>query len=172
MSGMDRAAIQALYGFNYWADRHLLEVAARLTPQQWTAPSDITERDLRSTLVHALDVEWSWRLRLQKRPKSEWGPDVELKAADYPDVATLAAHWARDEREMREWLASLDDAALAAPWSDDREKAGFPLWYFLVHIVTHSQQQRSDAALLLTRAGHSPGNIEFLDYADWAAQNT
>ena len=154
-----------LYGFNYWGNRHLLDVAKQLTPEQWTAPSDITERDLRGTLVHTLDVEWSWRLRLQKRPKEEWGPEVELNPAHYPDVATLAEHWARDEREMLDWIRSLGDDALAATWSDSPKNA-FPLWYFLVHLVTHSQQQRSDAAILLTRAGHSPGNIEFLDYAD------
>jgi uncharacterized damage-inducible protein DinB len=163
--------IVSLFDFSYWANRHLLEVAAKLTPEQWTAPSDITTRDLRGTLVHTLDVEWSWRLRLQQRPKAEWGPDAELKTASYPDVATLAAHWARDEREMRAWFATLDDAALANDWSDatpqaSKPLADFPLWYYLVHIVTHSQQQRSDAAILLTRAGHSPGNIEFLDYAD------
>ena len=162
---MRRPDILSLYGFNYWANRHLLEVASKLAASEWTAPSDITTRDLRATLVHTLDVEWSWRLRLQKRPSDEWGPDVELKPTDYADVASLAAHWARDEHEMREWLASLDDDTLAAGWNDGG-KDSFPLWYFLVHLITHSQQQRSDAALLLTRAGHSPGNIEFLDYAD------
>ena len=155
----------ALYDYTYWANRHLLEVAATLTPEQWVAPSDITDRSLRATLVHALDVEWSWRLRLQRRPKEEWGPDVELKPEDYLTVAALAEHWARDEREMRSWFASLDDATLASKW-DISDKHLIPLWYYLVHIVTHSQQQRADAAILLTRAGHSPGNIEFLDYAD------
>jgi uncharacterized damage-inducible protein DinB len=96
---------------------------------------------------------------------------VELRPTNYPDVATLEAHWARDEHDMRAWLGTLDDAALAAGWSDATPQAAkaltdFPLWYYLVHVVTHSQQQRSDAAILLTRAGHSPGNIEFLDYAD------
>ena len=62
-----------LYEFNYWANRHVLDVARRLTPAQWSAPSEFTQRDLRATLVHTLDVEWSWRLRLQKRPKAEWG---------------------------------------------------------------------------------------------------
>jgi uncharacterized damage-inducible protein DinB len=155
--------VLTLFDFNYWANRHLLDVASQLTSEQWTAPSDITTRDLRGTLVHTLDVEMSWRKRLQKRPKVEW--DAELLALDYPDVSTLAEHWKRDEREMRGWIASLDDDTLAANWSDG-PKNTFPLWYFLVHIVTHSQQQRSDAAILLTRAGHSPGNIEFLDYAD------
>ena len=157
--------IVTLYEFNYWANRHLLKVATRLAPAQWTAPSDITERDLRATLVHTLDVEWSWRLRLQRRPKAEWGPEVELKPMDYPDVASLAAHWAKDEAAMFAWLRSLDDSALAATWAEGA-RTSFPLWYFLIHIVTHSQQQRSDAAVLLSRAGASPGNIEFLDYAD------
>jgi uncharacterized damage-inducible protein DinB len=160
-----RIDVMALIDFTYWGNRHLLDVAAKLTPEKWVAPSDITERSLRGTLVHTLDVEWSWRLRLRKRPKEEWGPDVELKPESYPTVAPLAGHWARDEAEMRTWLATLDDATLASNW-DISDKRLFPLWYYLVHIVTHSQQQRSDAAILLTGAGHSPGNIEFLDYAD------
>jgi uncharacterized damage-inducible protein DinB len=165
---VDRDGVLALFDFNYWANRHLLEVASKLTNEQWAAPSDLTTRDLRATLVHTLDVEWSWRLRLQKRPKDEWGSGVELKPADYADARSLADHWKRDEAEMRAWLSTLDQVALDADWNDGG-KDSFPLWYFLVHIVTHGQQQRSDAAILLTRAGHSPGNIEFLDYADWAA---
>lgn len=164
---MNKAGVLALFDYTYWADRHLLGVAAKLTPEQWVAPSDITDRSLRGTLVHTLDVELSWRLRLQKRPKAEWA-DVELKPEGYPTVASLAEHWARDEAEMRSWLRTLDDAALATDW-DISDKDLFPLWYYLVHMVTHSQQQRSDAAILLTRAGHSPGNIEFLDYADTTA---
>src|SRR5262245_20756844 len=112
---MGRSDVITLYEFNYWANRHLLKIARELTPTQWIATSDVTQRDLRTTLVHTLDVEWSWRLRLQRRPKAEWGPDVELRPADYPDVATLAEHWARDERDMFEWIRSLDDAAVAAP---------------------------------------------------------
>ena len=157
-TNLNKAGVIALFDFTYWANRHLLEVATKLTPEQWVAPSDITERSLRGTLVHTLDVEWSWRMRLQKRPEGE------LKEEDYPTVASLAEQWARDEAEMRAWLGSIDDATLAAKPESDKD--GFPLWYYLVHIVTHSQQQRSDAAILLTRAGHSPGDIEFLDYAD------
>ena len=44
----------------------------------------------------------------------------------------------------------------------------YPLWYYVLHIHTHTQQQLSDAAVLLTRMGQSPGNVEFLDYADAA----
>jgi uncharacterized damage-inducible protein DinB len=161
---MHRSDLLELFRFNYWANRQLLKTAAGVTPLQWTAPSDFTTRDLRATLVHALDVEWSWRLRLQHRPKDEWASDRELQPEDYPDVTSLATRWAHDEAQMLAWIGSLDDATLAADAAISGEHQ-FPLWYYLVHIITHSQQQRADAAILLTRSGHSPGNIEFLDYA-------
>lgn len=152
----------ALFDFIYWGNRHLLDVAAKLTPEQWIAPSDITERSLRGTLVHTLDVEWSWGQRLRVQPEGE------LRTEDDPTAASLAEHWARDEREMRAWIGGLDDDTIGSTW-DISDRHHLPLWSYLVHIVTHSQQQRSDAAILLTRAGHSPGDIEFRDYADTVA---
>lgn len=162
---MRQADVLALFDFTYWANGRILEVASGLTRDEWMAPSDITPRDLRATLVHTLDVEWSWRLRLMRRPAEEWGPDVELKPEDYPMVSALAEQWKRDETDMRAWLATLDDSVLTRD-IDLGGKHLFPLWYYLMHIVVHSQQQRSDAAILLTRLGHSPGDVEFLDYAD------
>ena len=70
---------------------------------------------------------------------------------------------------MRAWLASLDDDVLARVHDLDAPKTAterYPLWYYVFHIHTHSYQQLSDAAVLLTRMRQSPGNIEFLEYAD------
>jgi len=93
-----------------------------------------------------------------------------LPLSDYPTAKALIDHWQRDEREMRAWLASLDDEKLAQihdlePGSPPKER--FPLWYYVLHIHTHTQQQLGDAAVLLTRMRQSPGNIEFLEYADF-----
>jgi len=147
----------------YWAHRRILAAAARLTDAQFTLPSVIAGRDLRATLVHTLDVEMSWRRRLQRRPEDEW--QKALPISDYRNVATLADHWKRDEAEMRQWLETLDDELLARNAELDAKKQ-LPLWYFLVHMVTHSQQHRSESAQLLTQLGRSPGDIDFLDYCD------
>jgi hypothetical protein len=37
---------------------------------------------------------------------------------------------------------------------------------YLLHVVGHGIEEFTEAALLLTRAGHSPGDIEFLEYVD------
>jgi uncharacterized damage-inducible protein DinB len=64
---------------------------------------------------------------------------------------------------MRAWLAGLTDADLDAPPVRDEDR-GQPLWVFVMHLVSHAIQQFSEAAVLLTRAGHSPGDIGFLEY--------
>ena len=158
--------IEALFDFTYWADRRVLEAASAVPSEGFLRPPSITYRDLRGTLVHTLDVEMSWRRRLRGEPKDAW--DISLSPETYRTVASLAADWARDEAEMRAWIGGLDDADLAAIQDlgdDDR----FPLWYYLLHIVTHSEQQRRDAQLILRDLGHEPPDLEFLYYADWLA---
>jgi len=157
--------LATLFDYTYWAHRRVLATAARLTDAQFTLRSVIVGRDLRATLVHTLDTECSWRLRLQGRPAAEWRKSLPL--SDYLNVAALADHWKRDEAEMRAWVASLDDATLARS-ADLDPKEQYPVWFYLVHMVTHSQQHRSEAAQLLTQLGQSPGDLDFLDYADWA----
>lgn len=164
---MRRADIVTLFDHSYWATYQVLSTAARLSVEQFVASSTVTTRSLRGTLVHALDVEWSWRLRL--RGADGASSERELTEDDYPTVRALAEHWRRDEAEMRAWLAELDDTTLAER-VDLGGRDRFPLWYFLMHILTHSSQQRSDAAVLLTRLGQSPGDLDFLNYADWAAE--
>ena len=169
---MRRKDLETLFLFSYWMKDRVLECAAKLTTAEFQAPSGVTSRDLRGTLVHTLDVESSWRARLQRRPETEW--KKELAVTDYPRAAALIEHWRRDEAEMRAWLATLDDDALAQihELQPDPSKERFPLWYYVMHIHTHTQQQLSDAAVLLTRMRQSPGNVDFLDFADHLHRRT
>jgi uncharacterized damage-inducible protein DinB len=59
---MNRADIDSLIGWMYWANWKLLDAAEKLSTHEFLAPSTVTTRDLRAPLVHELDVEWSWRL--------------------------------------------------------------------------------------------------------------
>jgi uncharacterized damage-inducible protein DinB len=159
-----KADIDALFDYNYWANRQVLGAADGLSDEQFTAPTDVTWRNIRGTLVHILDVERSWRGRIRGEAPESW--DNELPEDDYPTPHALAEHWERDEATMRSWLEELDEDALAEIvdlGGSDR----FPLWVFLLHIVTHGAHQRRDAAILLTNAGHAPPEIDFLYYADW-----
>lgn len=158
---MRKIDVLNLVDYMYWVNARLLQAAARLSQEQFTAPSSQTTRDLRATLVHELDVEWSWRLNLQGRLSEDTG---DLRPEDYPDVASLHEHWQRDEAEMRAWLAELTDEDLATDVYSRLTDRSLPLWQFVMHIVIHATQQQADAATLLSLAGASPADIGYLEF--------
>jgi uncharacterized damage-inducible protein DinB len=158
-----KAFLLTLFDYSYWATDQILAAAKRLSPEEFVAPSDITYRNLRETLVFALDVERSWRRRIRGEPRATW--EAELPAESFPTVRSLEEAWSVDESEMRHWLESLDRGALEAT-VDLGPKDRFPLSTFLMHILTHTAHQRRDAVILLERAGRSPPEVDFLFYAD------
>ncbi len=160
---MRKTDVTTLVDFMYWTTHRLLTEASHLSADEFTAPTAVTTRNLRGTLVHELDVEWSWRLNLQG---VGFENASELAPEDFPDIATLAARWRQDEAEMRAWIEGLSDDDLQKPVVATVDSGRFPLWTYLVHIFTHALQQQADAATLLTLAGRSPGEIGLLNYLD------
>jgi uncharacterized damage-inducible protein DinB len=146
-----------LFDYSYAATRIILDRAEQLTDDQWTAQPPIGGIiSLQHTLVHMLDTEMSWRELLRTGRSS----DFELDPVDFPDARTLAAAWREDEQVTRTWLATLDDEAINGP----AHNPTFRLWHCLVHVVNHSTQHRSEAAMILTHYGHSPGDLDFTFY--------
>lgn len=160
-----------MFDYLYWIRDRVLSSAAQLSDDEFLSSETVTSRDLRATLVHELDVEWSWRERLRPSPGAVSGEEAELRPDDYPNLQAVADHWARDETEMRAWLATLTNDDLASSSYVERP-GGPPLWVYLMHIVQHGVTELSDAAILLARAGQPTGAITFLDYSDTNLQLT
>ena len=45
-------------------------------------------------------------------------------------------------------------------------RGGVPVWQMLVHVVNHGTQHRAEAAVLLTAASRSPGELDLINYAE------
>ncbi len=155
--------IRALYAYNAWANDRILNTAARLDPTDFVAEHAATG-SLRDILAHTAWAQWIWLERWRSAsPRGRWD------AADIPDLVSLQSRWANIESETARYLAALDVSELdrvvsyvnfaGEPWR-------YPLWQMLLHQVNHATQHRSEAALLLTAAGHSPGDLDFLIYFD------
>jgi uncharacterized damage-inducible protein DinB len=155
--------IRALYAYNAWANDRILDTAARLDREQFLADEDGVG-SIRDTLVHTAAAQAVWLERWRG------GPPLQLWDAEaFPDVATLRQRWADVERATAEYLAALTPPKLGRDVSYLNfrgETWSYPLWQQLIHQVNHATQHRSEAALFLTRHGHSPGNLDFLIYFD------
>jgi uncharacterized damage-inducible protein DinB len=160
---MDKKDILTLYDYNYWANARVLQAAARLTPDQFTAPAGLSHGSARGALAHILGAEMVWRLRCAEGHSPSALPDEK----DFPTVDVLRERWRDEERLMRAYLNSLSDEALnqAAHYKTTK---GAPfqnvLWNLLVHVVNHGTQFRAEAGIALTAYGQSPGDVDLLLY--------
>jgi uncharacterized damage-inducible protein DinB len=150
--------LETLYDYYYWATQKILAQAKQVTPEQWAGPPPVGDRSLRETLVHMLDAERGWR--------QSWvgGTDfTPVDPVDYPDAASLAARWREEEVAMRAYLRSLSDDDLQGAFYDyDAPDLALTLWQVIAHVSYHGMQHRSEAAMLLTHFGHSPGGIDMV----------
>jgi len=156
---MNAQDIRLLYKYNDWANGQILKAAERATPEQFVAPVPNTYGSLRAILVHVCEAMHFWRNLCQHGTfTDDW---VE---SDFPTLADLAARGREVEHEMRAYTSGLTDEALrglvryTTPAGIPRERV---LWHCLLHVVNHGTQHRSEAALILTNYGQSPGDLDF-----------
>jgi len=157
-----REMLITLFEYNQWANVRVLDQAEKVTDAQWTAEPDPEGRSLQEILAHYVRTERVWRLL------SAHGM---IRDGDLPDIEELGTVEAL--REFSEAEAELMQVLLQ-DWSDDSfdeevmvtrwDGKTYPIvrWQMLQHLLLHSMQHRSEAALLLTEFGHSAGDIDFL----------
>ncbi len=156
--------IRTLYAYNTWANRRILDTAAQLTPEQFVASVGASFPSVRDTLVHTLSAQWIWLSRWKGT-----SPRAGLSPNEFPDLAAIHARWEAVDRDLHAFIGALDEDGLARviqytstkgqPWA-------YPLWQLLLHQVNHATQHRSEVAVMLTQAGHSPGEIDLIRYLD------
>ncbi len=159
---MDPDYFVTLYGYNYWANARLLNAAAALTERQFTEVPAYNPASVCTTLVHVMGTEWMWYQRCHGV-----SPLSAPAAVDYPDAPTLRAAWQEEELRMRDFVAELeaDDLTKVISYRTTRgQEFSQPLWHILAHVVNHGTQHRSEAALILTDFGQSPGDLDLILY--------
>lgn len=155
--------LRFLYDYNTWAMQRVLEAAGRLRLQQFVAGQDGYDA-IRDLLVHTVWAQWLWLERCRGGSATVlWQP------GEFPYVATLAARWREVDAVTHDFLNKLteDDLERVINYQNFAgETWRYPVWQALLHQANHAHQHRSEAALLLTRAGSSPGSLDLLVFED------
>jgi uncharacterized damage-inducible protein DinB len=156
--------IRTLYRYNPWANARVLDTAERLGAEQFVTAHDAASGTVRDTLVHTMSAHWIWLERWQGR-----SPPAVIDAQSFPDLASIRARWAEIEADTQRFVGELGEARLASTVeyrNTKGERWAHTLWQQMIHQVNHATQHRSEVAVMLTRFGHSPGDLDFLIFVE------
>ena len=146
--------IRTLYDYNAWANHRQLEVASKLTAEQFAKPLGSSFGSVRDTLAHIYGAEWLWLERFQGRSPASL-PD----AAQFSDAATLEARWNEFEPRLLNFVGGLTQADLDRVMEYKTLKFGVyknPLWQSMQHVVNHGTYHRGQVATMLRQHGSKP----------------
>jgi len=156
--------VRTLYQYSAWANERIVDTATSLDAAQLMRAAGASHGSLRDTLVHIMHAQWIWLQRWKGV-----SPRTGLRSDDFPDLDAIRMRWTALERETRDFVAALSEAELArvVRYTNTKgEEWAYPLWQMLIHQVNHATQHRSEAAMLLTQMGRSPGDLDLLVYMD------
>ncbi|MFL6227865.1 MAG: DinB family protein [Pyrinomonadaceae bacterium] len=149
---MDTNDIRQLFDFNAWANRLVLDAAARLSAEAFTRDLKNSFPSVRDTLAHLLFAEWVWL----RRWKGESPRAAPWQAEDFANVERLRAALAEVESERAELLTTVTDDALAEwlTYTNVRgEQWRYPLGNMMQHVVNHSTYHRGQVITMLRQLG-------------------
>lgn len=150
---MFRSELRSLFGYDRWATRRVLNTAEDVTATVWTRPEPSAPDGIAGLLVHALGAHGRWRAAWEGR-EDEPRPERELPMS----AVDVRARWEAEWVALDALLERLGENGPNRVWN------GLPLWQAMLHVVNHGTQHRSEAAALLTAAGHPTGDLDFYDF--------
>lgn len=141
-----------------------LDAAEHLSAGQLVAHAGASLDSVRDTRVHTMGAERLWLARFQQIESP-----TMLRGDDYPSLGTIREPWSEIETQTLAFVASIEDHQLAKVIhyvNTQGKPNAYPLWQMMVHQVNHATHHRSEAAMMLTQFGYSPGWLDFLVYID------
>ncbi len=161
---MDARTARELCRYNQWANGQVLDVAAALTPDDFTRAVGGSFGSVQATLTHIMWAEAMWLER--------WASDTSsahVAARGFPTIAALRTRWNEIADSQAAFLRALTDEQLAhvvryvnlkgATWE-------YPLWRQIYHVFSHSAYHRGQVTTLLRQLGAQPVTTDFLNFCD------
>ena len=160
--------IKLLCDYNDWADARIVAACARVTPEQYAAPTSYGRGGLRATMVHILDNIWQQRITLQGYYQEPLADEAAYDATElhedvFPTLEVLQERWLIEQREIQAYLNTLTEETLNGTirYVIPGAVRELVVWHILLDVIIHATQHRSEAAALLTSYGQSPGDFDF-----------
>jgi uncharacterized damage-inducible protein DinB len=158
---MNLKEIRDLYDFDRWATLRILESVAALAPDQYQKDLGSSFGGVHGTLVHIVSADRVWLNRWLGKPVTPLKPD------EIPTIEVLKKQWDAYELELGNFLRTLTEEKIAAPFSYTDFKGnpnGQILWQQMQHKVNHSTYHRGQVVVMLRQLGAKAQGTDLITY--------
>ncbi|MCB0061965.1 MAG: DinB family protein [Caldilineaceae bacterium] len=158
---MNADAFRHLYNYHFTENRAIWDrYIAQLSDKQFTEPVDYSIGAVRDQILHLISADDTWFRSLSGHEFVDW-----LKPADFPDRASIRAHWDTVEQAMRDYLAALrDEMLLSKPIAEPEEDRDLMLWQVLLHVVNHGTDHRAQLLRMINDFGVKTASQDYIFY--------
>lgn len=159
--------MRILFDAGYWARDRVLTAAEGMSEEEYARDFGLTYKSLRGILTHALFAENLYFLRLTGTPAPAEDSPAWISETNLPTVAAWKARALEVEKLARSYLEAVTDEDLETDLSYSRRdgvQVTQPRWQTLTQVLQHTISHRAEAAEVLTMAGRSPGDLDFVVY--------
>lgn len=157
-----KVIIREQFQYNHWANEKIFSQAAQVSAADFNTPSVVEGRSLQQVLAHLVRTEKIWRLLAQD---GDLDPRVLPTEEQLQSVGAIREFDRQEHSRLSRYIEELQD-------EDFMEMIQIRRWDgvqimmkrsdTLLHLAMHCMQHRTEAAVLLTQYGYSPGDLDFL----------
>jgi uncharacterized damage-inducible protein DinB len=161
---MELTMVRGLYGYHWWANRRLFEVASGLGEDvareeigtQFSMPT------LKGMFAHLLAADAIWLARFKGEKTGRLLGDADFASMD--DLGKRRDDFERVHRQYIEGLTAADLAGVIHYQDTRGNPYRAPLWQLLQHVANHATHHRSEIATMLTMRSGSPPSTDLIVY--------
>ena len=157
---MDELLIEA-FRYNKWANLHLIDVCAKLSPAQLQLTAPGTYGTIEATFLHLMAAEQRYLRRLTPGSK----PDINEHDATPPSLASLREHAARSGDHLIEAAGRITPHDTIEEERDGRLMK-LHLGVVLVQAMHHGNDHRTHICTILGVHDISYGNMDVWAYGE------
>ncbi len=157
---MNSNAFRHFYDYHFAENRSLWDsYIVSLSFEQFTQAVGYSHGSVRDQVLHLMNVDDAWfsGLRGIENPES-------YNPADFDDREIIRTHWDKVEKNMREYLANLQEEMLSEKPFADGEDKDLILWQVLLHVANHGTDHRAQLLRVLNDMGVKTTSQDYIFY--------
>jgi uncharacterized damage-inducible protein DinB len=148
--------------YSAWATQRLLDVAAKLSPEELTRDFRTADKCVLDTLVHVYAADRIWLSRVFSETRATF-VDPEDR-----DLTLLQTEWPALHQRWKLWMRDFSDADVVAQKISFEDMQGTPfskpVWQIVLHLVNHGTHHRGQISRFLRAMGHTPPPLDLMEY--------